>query len=108
MQYIVAFFLCALLCVSAPVSLASHGDGNDNSLQASYTANCNASFQVDCPNEPTELIASDSQAAPIGGLGNSAVEFALLVVATAAFALRRKRSQPSRRRPAVRKIGGTH
>lgn len=104
MQHLLTLFL--LLC--ALPALASHANGNDDSLKASYTASCNASFQEACHDEAAELIASDSLAAPIGALGNSAIEFAMLVLATGVFVMRRKRTQSRERRAAQRKNDATH
>ena len=91
MKYLFAVYL--LLC--ATTVGATHGNGNDDSTQASYTANCNASFQQDCPDEPTDPIASVSVAAPIGELGHSAIELVFLLIAVGMLVLTRTRSRPS-------------
>jgi hypothetical protein len=86
--------LVALILSLAPAALATHGTGNDDSDQASNTANCNASFQTDCPVTIDTNLSSNAVAAPIGLLGESAAELALMVAATAAlFVLGIRRSR---------------
>ena len=86
------------LILFAPFVLASHGDGKDDSLQASYTASCNASFQQDCPDVPTEVVASESLAAPFGSLGDSYLELAALILVTGFFLSRHLRQRGNKSR----------
>ena len=70
--------LLAVLLLFPVVGLATHGNGNDDSDTASGTANCNASFQEDCVDEPT--IHSDTVAAPVGAMGGGAIETLALII----------------------------
>ena len=62
------------------VGWATHATGNDDSTTAGDRANCSASFQVDCPDEASDPIYSDSVAAPVGALAAGAVESVILIV----------------------------
>ena len=83
------FLLSMALLTFAHVALASHATGNDDSDKATYTANCNASFQVDCPDIHADdtTVSSSSVAAPMGALGDSGLESVLLLAAILGFAM---------------------
>ena len=80
--------LLLVLLICAPAAHATHATGNDDSDQASYTASCNASFQVDCPDA---ALVTSSVAAPIGSIGDSLTELIVVLLALSMFLLRTRR-----------------
>ena len=75
MRNCIIFFVLVLLPM---VGWATHATGNDDSDTASGTANCNASFQENCPVETT--VSSEAVAAPIGIIGGGSIETLVLVM----------------------------
>lgn len=73
--------LLLLILLVPSVGAATHATGNDDSDTAGDRASCNASFQLNCPDEPTEdSIHSDTHAAPVGRWGNSTLETIVLIM----------------------------
>lgn len=75
--------LCVLfwtLILASPASWGTHATGNDDSTNPTYNASCNASFLNNCEeeddhtHEDSDLLSSNSVAAPIGDYGHSFLE----------------------------------
>ena len=102
MRHLLAFLFMA--CV-AGAAHAAHNGGSDTNTTPLSTANCNASFQSGCAQTSltttttttTNTVSSSGFAAPVGAVGESAVESIALavMVAGAAWSWRRRRRATS-------------
>jgi hypothetical protein len=85
------FLATLLLCLAAAGAHATHGNGEDDSIQADLMASCNASFHQNCVVTLTESTTGEAHAAPIGNWGGSLVETLVIVTPLAIWLLRRSR-----------------
>ena len=83
--------LLSSLFLAAAGAHATHGNGQDDSLQADLMASCNASFQQDCVYTLSESTTGEAQAAPIGDWGRSLPEALVIATPLAIWLLRRAR-----------------
>lgn len=79
------------LCLAAAGAHATHGNGEDDSIQADLMASCNASFHQDCVYTLTESTTGEAHAAPIGPWGVSLPESLVIAAPLAVWLLRRTR-----------------
>jgi hypothetical protein len=81
-----------LTCCAANASAYHSGINEDET--AAGNASCNAAFQEDCPehthDDGTEGVTSSGSAAPIGALGSSPLEIALIALLVGGVVCRRR------------------
>ena len=70
---------------------ATHGNGEDDSIQADLMASCNASFHQNCVYTLTESTTGEAHAAPIGPWGASLPESLVIAAPLTVWLLRRTR-----------------
>ena len=83
--------LLSSLFLAAGGAHATHGNGEDDSIQADLMASCNASFHQDCVYTLTESTTGEAHAAPIGPWGVSLPESLVIAAPLAVWLLRRTR-----------------
>ena len=80
-----------LICFATASGHATHGNGEDDSIQADLMASCNASFHQNCVQTLTQETTGSAQAAPIGAWGGSLQETLVIAAPLAIWLLRRSR-----------------
>ena len=87
-------FLCGLLLTCCAVNASAYHSGINEDETAAGNASCNAAFQEGCPehthDDGTEGVTSSGSAAPVGALGNSPLEIALIAFLVGGVVCRRR------------------
>ena len=86
-------FLFGLLLTCCAVNASAYHSGVNETTTAAGNASCNAAFNAGCPEDEhddgTQGVTSSGSAAPIGVLGSSSLEIALIALLIGGVACRR-------------------
>lgn len=87
-------FLFGLLLTCCAVNASAYHSGINEDETAAGSASCNAAFQEDCAvdthDDGADGVTSSGSAAPVGALGSSPLEIALIALLVGSVVRRRR------------------